>query len=151
MDNWPRTFAYCSFIAVIGLAVVVLSEEFIQFIEYPGWEGYAALFGYGIIYLNFSFVLTKRYLTKSFTSEEFAYLLALLLVAGPLMWIFIKDLEISTAGEVLFIGDVAAGALIGAYFGIKRGVIRRAAYVENLREYREENELKRPHDDLSRN
>jgi len=151
MENWYRAFAYSMFIMVIGLAIVVFTEEFIRFIQAPGWQGYTAAFGYGLVYLNFAFVMTKRYTTKVQHQEHIAYMLAALLLVGPLIWVFLKDLNLTSAGRFYFLSDIAFGCLIGAWFGIKRGAVKHQRYLELMKEYEKENDLDRPHDDLSRN
>ena len=151
MENWQRTFAYSTFIMVIGLAVIVFSETFVRFVQLPGWRGYTALFGYGIIYLNFSYVLTKRFVTKTSQFKEYAYILALLMVTGPIFWTFLKDLELMPYGQFLFAADITFASLTGAYFGIRRGLTKREEYVQRLKQEQVENDMKRPHDNINKN
>jgi len=151
MENWQRAFAYSTFIMVIGLAIVIFSEEFVQFIQYPGWRGYAALFGYGIVYLNFAYVLTKRFVTKTAQFDNYAYVLAILMVSGPVFWTFLKDLKLLPYGQFLFIADITIASLTGAFFGIKQGLIKKKDYFRRIREQQMENEMKRPHDNINKN
>lgn len=151
MENWQRAFAYSTFIMVIGLAIVLFSEELVQFVQYPGWRGYAAIFGYGIVYLNFAYVLTKRFVTKTAEFNSYAYVLAILLISGPVFWTFLKDLKLQPYGQFLFIADIAVASITGAYFGIKRGLIKQKEHFRRIREQQIGNEMKRPHDTINRN
>lgn len=151
MDIWPRAFAYSTFALTIGLAIVVFTEEFIRLVQVPGTEGYLASIAYGLVYMNFGFVVSKRFTTKTPRLVEVSYLLTAMLLVGPFVWIFIKDLGLTDSGRLIFLMDVVVGAYIGAYFGIRRGEAKREEYFEALKERYKQNDMKRPHDDLSKN
>lgn len=153
MDHWQRIVAYLTACLVAGLALVVFTHSFFPLANEPGAKGYITLFAFGLVYLNLAYAVNRRFMLKSERSPALNYLLSFLFAAPTLLWIFTKD---EGLGDALFsfVITIVFAAFLGTYFGIRRGRARRIDY---LKRYYEENEdalpddLKRPHEDLSKN
>lgn len=152
MENWARFFAYSTGVLVIGLAIIVFTETFLTYIEVPGWPGYVTLLAYGLVYLNFSYGVNRRFVTKKRREINLAYLLGFLLFLPPAVWVYVKDVGLYDQ-RPLFLAVLFFACLLGAYFGIRSGLSRREAYFEKLRQYREQlpDDLKKSHEHLNKN
>jgi uncharacterized membrane protein YfcA len=79
--------------------------------------------------------------------------MSFLIAAPTVLWIFTKDEGLGDS-LLTFTATILFAVFLGAYFGIRRGRVKRADY---LKKYFEENEdqlpddLKRQHEDLSNN
>jgi drug/metabolite transporter (DMT)-like permease len=152
MINWQRTFAFVSGSIVFGLAIILLSHNFIQYVANEGTTGYLFLFGFGLAYLNLNFGFSRRFMMKAMNVSWICYLMAFFTILPTIFWIYTKDVGLGEA-QLLFALTTIFSAFLGAYFGIRRGVVKRAKYIEQLRDDDQElpNSLKRPHDDLNIN
>lgn len=152
MESWQRTFAYISGSIVFGLLIIIFTNSFLTYVNSPGWVGYVALFGFGLIFINLSYTLNRRYTKKLKHPSWISYLMATLLILPTLVWIYTKETALAEARMVFTLTTVFA-VYLGAYYGIKGGVKRRADYLEKLRETEEElpDDLKRPHDKINKN
>lgn len=152
MNHWQRNFAYITGAVVIGLLLILLSNSYIQFAAQEGMTGYLVLIAFGLVYLNLGFVVSRRFVIKARHADYLCYLMSLLIIAPTLFWVFTKDMGLGIA-QIYFVATVIFSPLLGAYFGIRRGKVKRAEYIQKLREEDRElpDQLKRPHDDLKRN
>ena len=152
MINWQRTFAFVSGSIVFGLAIILLSHNYIQYVANEGTTGYLFLFGFGLAYLNLNFGFSRRFMMKAMNVSWICYLMAFFTILPTIFWIYTKDVGLGEA-QLLFALTTIFSAFLGAYFGIRRGVVKRAKYIEQLRDDDQElpNSLKRPHDDLNIN
>ncbi len=150
--NWQRTFAFVTGSIVFGLAIILLSNSYIQYVAYEGLTGYLFLFGFGLIFLNLNFGFSSRFMRKEMNASGFSYLMAFFTILPTLFWVFTKDVGLGEA-ELIFVMTATFSAFLGSYFGIRRGVVKRAEFIQQLREEEEDlpNSLKRPHDDLNIN
>lgn len=153
MTNWQRIFAFVTGAFVLGLLLIILSNSFIQYVAEPGMTGYLFLFGFGLIFLNLNFGLSRRFVIKAYNLDWVAYLMAGLSILPTLLWIYTKDVGLIDEAHVIFAGTAVFSAFLGAYFGIRRGGIKREEYIRRLREEGQElpEALKRPHDRLHKN
>lgn len=153
MNSWQRTFAYISGSIVFGLLIILLSHSYIRYITQPGTTGYLFLLGFGLIYLNLNFGASRRFVIKAPHVDWVCYLMALCTIAPTIFWVYTKDVGLVNM-EPLFIIITIFSAFLGAYFGIRRGRVKRKKYLRQLQEERDQSmpdDLKRPHDELSRN
>ena len=153
MDLWQRVVAYVSACLVFGLALVVFMHSFFELANEPGSTGYITLFAFGLIYLNLGFAINRRFMLKSNRSPAINYSFSFLLVAPTLLWIFTKDEGLGDS-LITFALTIIFAAFLGTYFGIRRGRAKRDDYLRKYYEEHEEEmpeELKRPHDHLSKN
>jgi len=152
MINWQRTFAFVSGSIVFGLAIILLSHSFIQYVAEEGTTGYLFLFGFGLIYLNLNFGFSRRFMMKAMNIRWVCYLMAFFTILPTIFWIYTKDVGLGEA-QTFFALTTIFSAFLGTYFGIRRGVVKRAKYIERLREDEQDlpDSLRRPHDDLNIN
>lgn len=153
IDHWQRLFAYTTGSIVIGLLLIVFTHSLLQYVNAEGATGYVALMAYGFVYLNLGYGLNRRFALKAKRIPALHYTLSFLMAVPTLLWIFTKD---EGLGDQLFIFTVTIlfAVFLGTYFGIKRGSLKRSEYLGRIREEQEEkmpDDLKRPHDDLSKN
>jgi len=152
MNNWQRTFAFISGSLVLGLLFIVISHSFIHHAGREGTAGYLFLLGFGLVYLNLNFGISRRFVIKAVDLNWVCYLMAVLTVTPTIFWVYTKDTGLGQS-ELEFILVTIFSAFLGMYYGIRRGLAKRALYIRQLREDEQElpDSLKRPHDDLSRN
>ncbi|NGP89147.1 hypothetical protein [Fodinibius halophilus] len=152
MINWQRTFAFVTGSIVFGLAIILVSNSYIQYVAAEGSTGYLFLFGFGLVYLNLNFGFSRRFMMKAFNINWICYLMAFFTILPTIFWVYTKDVGLAET-ELVFVLTTIFSAFLGAYFGIRRGVVKRAKYIQRLREEKEElpDSLKRPHDDLNIN
>lgn len=132
MNNWHRLFAYLTAAIVLGLVVIILTQAFLSYVEDPTWVGLVALFCYGVAFLYVSFTLNKRFTQKRRFPSLFSYLLAGLLTLPTLLWIYLADDKLVNT-RYLFTAVIVFSAGLGAYYGIKVGMKKREAYLEQNR------------------
>jgi len=155
MNSWHRPFAYVTASLVIGLLVIVFTNSFLEYVNNPGWIGYVALLGYGLIFVNVAYVLNRRFTKKIKRPSNLSYLTAVLLLAPTLAWVLTKE-EGGALGEsrTVFILTIVFAAFLGAWYGVKAGQRKREGYLHDLKEERGKempDELRRSHDDLKKN
>jgi|AntDeeMinimDraft_5_1070356.scaffolds.fasta_scaffold04852_4 drug/metabolite transporter (DMT)-like permease len=153
MDHWQRVAVYLSGCVVIGLAIVIFSHNFFEFANAGGSQGYLTLFGFGLVFLNLGFAVNRRFMLKSDRSPVINYTLSFLLVAPTLLWVFTKDEGLGDS-LITFVLTLLFSAFLGGFFGMRRGRAKRHDYLRKVYENEDEDmpeELKRPHDNLSKN
>lgn len=124
MENWSRLFAYATSMLVIGLAIIVFTENLLPYVAAKGWIGYLALMGYGIIYLNLSYGMNRRFIRRKMKGYKLSYLLGVLLFVPPAIWIYIKDVGLYK-NRILFLVILLFAVILGSFFGIKSGIKKR--------------------------
>lgn len=152
-DNWQRLFAYLTGSLVFGLLVIIFTHNFFNYVNRPGWMGYTALFGYGLVYLNFAYIINRRFTQKQNQPSNAGYVMAVLLILPTLAWIFTKETGLAESLSV-FTLTVIFAAFLGTYYGIRSGIRRRSEYLQKTREQGDSelpDDLHRPHDDLKKN
>lgn len=152
MINWQRTFAFVSGALVFGLLFIIISNSFIQYVSNPGSTGYLFLFGFGLVFLNLNFGITRRYAIKAINPDGIAYAMTFLTILPTIFWVYTKDVGLGEL-QLVFVLTVIFSAFLGTYYGLRRGAIKRNKYIQRLREEKQDlpDSLKRPHDDLSKN
>lgn len=152
MTNWQRTFAFVSGALVFGLLFILLSNSFIQYVGHEGSTGYLFLFGFGLIFLNLNFGISRRFAIKALNPSGVAYIMSFLTILPTIFWVYTKDVGLEEL-QLVFVLTVIFSAFLGTYFGIRRGAVKRQQYIQRLRDEKQDvpDSLKRPHDDLSKN
>lgn len=152
MNNWQRIFAYTTASLVLGLSLIIISHSFIQYVAREGTSGLLFLLGFGLVFLNLNFGASRRFVIKAVHVNWVCYLMAILMIGPTVFWVYTKDVGLGES-QFLFIIVTIFSAFLGAYFGIRRGRIKRAKYIERLREEERDlpKSLRRPHDDLRQN
>lgn len=152
MINWQRTFAFITGAFVFGLLLIIVSNSYIQYVAYEATTGYLFLFGFGLIFLNLNFGISRRFTIKALNTKWVCYTMALLTLLPTLFWVYTKDVGLGPF-HLIFVLTIIFSAFLGTYYGIRRGIIKRQQYIQRLREEKEDlpRSLKRPHDDLRKN
>lgn len=153
LDHWQRVFAYTTGALVIGLLIIVFTNSFLAYVNTPGTTGYLTLLAYGFIFLNLGFGVNRRFALKAERIPALHYTLAALMVAPTLIWIYTKDAGLENQLFV-FTATIIFAVFLGTFYGIKRGSAKRNSYLRKIYEEQDRempDELKRPHDDLSKN
>jgi len=153
MDHWQRVFAYTTGALVIGLLIIVFTNSFLVYVSEPGSTGYLVLLAYGFVFLNLGYGVNRRFALKSDRIPALHYVLALLMVAPTLGWVYSKDTGLGSQ-QFVFTATIVFAVFLGTYYGIKKGSARRNAYLRQIFKDRERempDDLKRPHDDLNKN
>lgn len=154
MNNWQRVFTYATGSLVIGLLFIVLTNSFLYYVDVEGSTGLIALLAYGFIFLNLGFGINRRFALKARRVPVIHYTLAFLIVAPTLAWTYTRPEDLGES-YIIFVGTITFAVLLGTYYGIKMGGSRREKYLkeveEQLRDEETPEELRRPHDDISKN
>lgn len=152
MTNWQRIFAFTTGAIVFGLLLIIISNSYIQYVAYEGTTGYLFLIGFGLVFLNLNFGISRRFTIKAINLNWVCYLMAFWTILPTIFWVYTKDVGLGEA-ELLFVLTVIFSAFLGTYFGIRRGRVKRARYIQQLREDGQNlpESLKRTHDDLRQN
>lgn len=152
MTNWQRVFAFVTGAIVFGLLLIIISNSYIQYVAYESTTGYLFLLGFGLIYLNLNFGISRRFTIKALDLNWVSYLMAFLTILPTIFWVYTKDVGLGNA-QLLFVLTVIFSALLGTYFGIRRGIVKRQQYIQQLRDDEQDlpDSLKHPHDNLSQN
>lgn len=152
MTNWQRVFAFVTGAIVFGLLLILISNSYIQYVANEDMSGYLFLFGFGLVFLNLNFGISRRFTMKALNLDWVSYTMAFFTFLPTIFWVYTKDVGLGEA-ELLFVLTVIFSAFLGTYFGIRRGIAKRQQYIERLREEEQElpDSLKRPHDHLSQN
>ncbi len=153
MDQWQRLFTYLTGTIVIGLLLIILTHKFLRFVNEPGLTGHFVLLAYGFIYFNLGYGINRRFTMKSYKPPAVNYLMSFLITVPTMLWIFTKDEELG-GSLILFTLTILFGVLLGTYAGIKKGIAKREVLIRQMYEEQEKGlpeDLKRPHDKLSKN
>ena len=152
MTNWQRVFAYITGALVFGLLLILASNSYLQYAAHEGVTGYLVLLGFGLVYLNLNFGLSRRFTIKALDLDWVSYLMASLTILPTIFWVYTKDVGLGQM-QLLFVLVTIFSAFLGTYYGIRRGLVKRRQYIQRLREDDQElpDSLKRPHDHLSQN
>jgi len=152
MTNWQRVFAFVTGSIVFGLLIIIISNSYIQYVANEGTSGYLFLIGFGLVFLNVNFGISRRFTIKAQNLKWVDYLMAILTIAPTIFWVYTKNVGLGEA-QLLFVLTVIFSAFLGTYFGIRRGLVKRAKYIQQLKEDEQDlpDSLKRPHDHLNKN
>ncbi|HET6527466.1 MAG TPA: hypothetical protein VFG39_01825 [Balneolaceae bacterium] len=153
MHNWQRIFAYVTGSVVFGLLLILLSRNYLQYINRGGQTAFLFLLGFGLVFLNLNFGISRRFVLKAPHSKWACWVMAFITFLPTLFWVYTKYVGLEE-WKSLFVGVVVCSAFLGSYLGIWRGGVKREKYIRRLREEEKgdlPDELKRPHDDLNKN
>lgn len=153
MDHWQRVFAYTTGAIVIGLMLIVFTNNFLSYVNAEGTIGYIALLAYGFVFLNLGYGINRRFSLKANRAPAINYTLSLLTAVPTLLWIYTKDEGLGDSITIFTI-TILFSVLLGTHYGIKKGNARRADFLQQVKEEMQDStpdELKRPHDELNKN
>lgn len=157
MDNIPRFSFYLSGVFVVSAAFTLVTSEFLYLITDPGWKGTAFLAGYGLVYMNIVFVVSRRFMRRLDGASAAPVVIAAVVALVPIIWIFIyQNTGFDLTNRVIYIAVLIFACGLGAHFGHRAGLKAQIQFRQKLEEYlrksgRLPDELKRPHDNLNKN
>lgn len=129
MKDGARLFAYTTWVIMISLAIIVFTNSFLVYVTYPDWQGLVALLAYGFIYLNFSYIVSKRFIRKVVGETRSHYLIALLILIPPAIWASFISEEIE-GSRFIFTLIIAFSCGLGAFYGHRAGRREQQNYLE---------------------
>ena len=135
MDNLPRLSFYSSGILLITAAVTLFSAEFLIKVGDPGITGFFFLTGFGLIYMNIVFVISRRFMRRENGPSQVPKIFAILVGSVPVIWVFIFDSGLTQIQQIVYAVTVSFGCVLGAYFGHNAGLKAQAKFKKQLEEY----------------
>lgn len=156
MDNLPRLIFYLSGVLLLSSSFTLLTSEFMVKMNDPGIIGILFLLGYGLIYMNLTFISSRRFMRRLNGISNLPYLFGFTVGLPPVAWVHIYETGLYGASFWLFIITTIFACGLGAYFGQRAGMKAQFAFHESMKKYYTEDEkvpddLKRPHDTLNKN
>ena len=146
-----RAFAYTSAALVVGVLIYMFTNTFLIYTERPDWIGTMVLAGFGLVFLNVSFVLSRRFTGKTALFPHFPYLIAFLLIIPTVILSELTEKFLFQRSLLILAVVLLVSSTIGARFGITRGDKRRDAKRTGKHDPDISGDLKRPHNHVSRN
>lgn len=133
-QDWPRIFAYSTFSATTGAVIYVFTHSFFRYVEWGGFVTFITYLGYIIIFGNMSYLMARRFDAKALYLEQYPYVLAILLVVPTMIFIiFTPKAGVLPAQQPILFFVILVAALIGAYFGIRKGLQIRNRQLDRIR------------------
>lgn len=133
-----RTFSYSTSAFLLGATFFLFTSNLIQVTLQPGALGTIVLLGYGIIYGNMSYLLTRRYLRREHAFEGFSYAIGLLILFPALLLIEVQDEIFPTLStKLLYYGTIFLGTAIGTIRGRRKGYMMREELMEKKKREQE--------------
>lgn len=118
MNNGSRLFAYTTWVLMISLAIIIFTDSFLIYANDPGWVGLLTLLAFGFIYLNFSYLLVKRFIRKIIEDTSLHFILAFLIYLPPAVWVGLFSENIEGARFIMLV-VLAFSCILGAIYGYK--------------------------------
>lgn len=132
MQDGARFFAFATWTIMISLAIILAGNPFLVYVSDPGWIGLVALLVFGLLYLNLSYAVIKRYIRKIPEPTNKHYLLALLIFLPPAIWIYLIS-ESATGSQLILIVILAFSTWLGAFYGNRAGIRARHEYIQKIK------------------
>ena len=156
MDNLPRLAFYLSGVFIISAAFTLFTNEFIIKIADPGFTGTIFLIGFGLVYMNLTFAVSRRFMRRLDGPSNIPFLFSLLVAISPITWSFIYDSGLFGSIKTLYLITIFLACGFGGFLGKRAGLKAQKIFKEQLYEYLKKSgqlpeELKRLHDNLSKN
>jgi len=137
MQDGARFFAYATWVVMISLAIILVSNRFLVFVSDPGWVGLVALLAFGLIYLNLTYAAIKRFIRKVPEPTNLHFALAGLIFLPPAIWIYVIT-EQAGGSEILLVAVLAFSCGLGAFYGNRAGIRARYEYIQQLKKRQQE-------------
>ncbi len=151
MENWPRVFVYTTLSLTIGVAIYLFTHNFYRYVETPGIVRYITLGAYFVIYANMSFVLSRRFSSKTIKGVKYPYVLGVLIVLPTIIFIILQPQSgVHKSQPLLFIVLLIA-SLAGSHLGIKNGIVKRNMVLSKLDGDKIPDSLRQSDESISKN
>ena len=133
MQDGARFFAYITWVLMLSLAIILISNPFLSFITDPGWAGLVALLALGFLYLNLTYASVKRYISKVPEPTSLHYVLSAVIFLPPFTWIWFFSDTIEGA-RLITVAVLAFAVVLGTIYGNKSGIKARYHYIQKMKE-----------------
>lgn len=155
MDNIPRFIFYCTGVPIVSGAFTLLTNELIAKVNDPTYVGMLFLLGFGLVYMNITFIVGRRFMRRLNGASLTPYIFAVLVALPPLLWVGLTGADLGDS-KLVFMLTVVFGCALGAYFSHRAGLKAQIKLQENLRQYEKQDEktpeeLKHSHENLNKN
>ena len=152
--DFPRLFAYTTGLLFIALAIILFTSKFIVYANNPSFIGSLTHFGFGFLYLNLVFAISRRYIRKVMRDTVIQYYFAVVAAIPPVVWINVFDTGLSETVSLQI--SVIIGTFMGGWLGHRSGVKLRDQFIQKQQEAAAQEQdlpevLQRPHDNLNKN
>lgn len=134
MDNLPRFIFYASGVFIASAAFTLFSSEFLPKITDPSFVGTLFLLGFGLVYLNITFVTGRRFMRRLKGANPIPYIFALLVAIPPLVWVELYDAGLGDF-KLTFMFTIILACGLGGVLGHRAGLKAQVKFQENLQEY----------------
>lgn len=133
-----RTFSYSTSAFLLGAAFFLFTSNLIQVTLQPGALGTLVLLGYGIIYGNMSYLLTRRYLRREHAFDGFSYAIGLLILFPAVLLIEVQSEVFPTLStKLLYYATLLLGTAAGSVRGRRKGYMMREELMEKKKREQE--------------
>lgn len=139
MDNLPRLIFYASGIFIASAAFTLFSSEFLKKISDPTFVGTLFLLGFGLVYLNITFVTGRRFMRRLQGANPVPYIFALLVAIPPLVWVELYDAGLGDF-KLTFMFTVILACGLGGLLGHRAGLKAQIKFRQNLQDYLNQDE-----------
>lgn len=147
---YARLSMYITGSLFLGALMLLFLHSFSPFIESYGWGSWVALFATALVWLNFTMLAVRRFVSKAVGYGVWPWMLALLIFVPSPALMMITDRVLSAESQPLFLIFSGLGTVIGARLGIMWGDKRREEYLKHQKPNVSE-DLKRGHEKVSLN
>ena len=133
MKDGARFFAYITWVLMLSLAIILLSNPFLSFITNPEWTGLVALLALGFLYLNLTYASVKRYISKVPELTNLHYVLSVVIYIPTFVWVWYFSDTIEGA-RLITVAVLAVAVVLGTIYGTKSGIKARYHYIQKIKE-----------------
>ena len=156
MDNLPRLSFYLSGTLIVSGAFTLLTNDLIPKVNEQGLIGFLFLIGFGLIYMNITFVISRRFMRRLDGPSNLPFVFSFLVAIVPLFWNFIINEGIFESLPLMYLGNIIFTCFLGGFLGQKAGIKAQIIFKEQLYQYLQKSgqlpeDLKRAHDNLFKN
>lgn len=156
MDNLPRFTFYSSGIFLVSAAFTLFTSEFLIKTGEPGITGLLFLLGFGLVYMNIVFVISRRFMRRDDGPSPAPIIFGILVAISPAIWVFVFESGLAQVQQIIYAVVVIFACGLGAHFGHSAGLKAQKKFKKQLEDYYKQSEqvpdeLKRPHDTLNKN
>lgn len=156
MDNLPRLSFYLSGTLIVSGAFTLLTSDLIPKVNEQGLIGFLFLVGFGLIYMNITFVISRRFMRRLDGPSNLPFVFGFLVAIVPMFWSFIINEGIFESLPLMYLGTIIFTCFMGGFLGQKAGIKAQMVFKKQLYEYLQKSEklpedLKRAHDNLFKN
>ncbi len=116
-----RSFAFTGATLLIGVVVFFFTQGLIPFVELPDIAGSVFTLGFILVFLNLSFVLGRRFCSRTFEMERFPYVLGIVLILPTLILSLLTERFDGITALLLFFTIITTASIVGTFLGIRSG------------------------------